>query len=154
MNSGNEYLDILSYDTPHSNFTFMAEQFGCGDLESSEELACMRTVDADDIAEFLHVYVDAGTTPKVSFAPVVDEKTVFTDFYDRAINGHIAVLVSDTSSPRAFLLANNCSQPTIMGSCRQDGVPFVPYSPEGVNATLADEVTQQYFFCPAYKSAK
>lgn len=94
MNSGNEYLDILSYDTPHSNFTFMAGQFGCGDLEPTEELACMRTVNADDIADFLHGYIDNGTTPTVSFAPITDEKTVFSDFYDRAINGNVAALVS------------------------------------------------------------
>ncbi|ETS84104.1 hypothetical protein PFICI_02129 [Pestalotiopsis fici W106-1] len=135
MNSGNEYLDITSPDTTHSNFTFMATQFGCGDLEPEEELACMRTVDASAIEDFLHVYIDNGTEPTVSFAPIVDEKTVFSDFYDRALNGSVAAL------------------PTIMGSNLDDGIPFVTYSPEGVNQTLAYEVTTQYFFCPTFKSA-
>lgn len=94
MNSGNEYLDITSSDTTHSNFTFMASQFGCGDLAPDEELACMRTVDASAIEEFLHIYIDNGTEPAVSFAPIVDEKTVFSDFYDRAVNGSVAALVS------------------------------------------------------------
>ncbi|KAH8195811.1 hypothetical protein TruAng_010024 [Truncatella angustata] len=135
MDSGNEYLDILSYDTPHSNFTFLASQFGCGRLEPAEELACMRKVDAYAIEEFLHSYTDNGTEPAVSFAPVIDEKTVFSDFEARALNGSVAAL------------------PTILGSNRDDGVPFVPYDPDGVNATLAFAVTLQYFFCPAYKSA-
>lgn len=94
MNSGNEYLDITSADTTHSNFTFMASQFGCGGLEADAELACMRTVDASAIEDFLHIYIDNGTTPAVSFAPIVDEKTVFSDFYDRALNGSVAALVS------------------------------------------------------------
>ncbi|KAK6069852.1 chlorogenic acid esterase precursor [Seiridium cupressi] len=135
MDSGNEYLDITSVDTPHSNFTFMASQFGCGDLKPREELACMRRVDAFAITDFIHEYVDNGTTPEFSFAPITDEKTVFSDFYDRAVNGNIAAL------------------PTLMGSNRDDGVPFVPYSADGVNATLVRQVTMQYFFCPTYKSA-
>ncbi|KAK6205751.1 hypothetical protein LQW54_008235 [Pestalotiopsis sp. IQ-011] len=136
MNSGNEYLDITSPDTTHSNFTFMASQFGCGDLAPDEELACMRTVDASAIEEFLHVYIDNGTEPAVSFAPIVDEKTVFSDFYARAVNGSVAAL------------------PTILGSNLDDGVPFVTYSPDGVNATDVYEVPTDYFFCPAFKSAK
>lgn len=72
----------------------MASQFGCGDLAPDEELACMRTVDASVIEEFLHNYIDNGTEPAVSFAPIVDEKTVFSDFYARAVNGSVAALVS------------------------------------------------------------
>ena len=64
MNSGNEYLDITSADTTHSNFTFMASQFGCGGLEADAELACMRTVDASAIEDFLHIYIDNGTVSK------------------------------------------------------------------------------------------
>lgn len=41
-----------------------------------------------------------------------------------------------------------------MGSNLDDGVPFVTYTPEGVNQTLAYEVTTEYFFCPTFKSAK
>jgi carboxylesterase type B len=94
MDSGNELLDITSADTSHSNFSFIASQFGCGDLEPAAELSCMREVDAYAIEDFLHSYLDAGTEPTVSFAPIVDEKTVFSDFHGRAIAGNVSTLVS------------------------------------------------------------
>lgn len=94
MDSGSELLDITSADTTHSNFSFVAAQFGCGDLEPAEELSCMRQVDAYAIEDFLHSYLDAGTAPTVSFAPIVDEKTVFSDFYGRAMAGNVSTLVS------------------------------------------------------------
>ncbi|KAI0121034.1 Alpha/Beta hydrolase protein [Xylariales sp. AK1849] len=135
MESGNELLDITANDPTHSNFTFMASQVGCGNLEPTEELACMRQVDPYAIEDFLHSYLDAGTEPTLDFAPVVDEMTVFSDFYGRALAGNVSTL------------------PAILGSNRQDGVPFVPYDPNGVNLTLAFEATLEYFFCPAWKSA-
>ncbi|KAH8646761.1 acetylcholinesterase [Xylariales sp. PMI_506] len=135
MDSGNELLDITSPDSAHSNFTFFAEQFGCGDLSPADELACMRTVDADEIEDFLHAYNDAGTTPTVTFAPVVDDITVFSDYYSRALAGNVSIL------------------PTLLGSNTQDGVPFVTYSIDGPNTTVALEVTLDYFFCPSFKSA-
>ncbi|KAH8671739.1 alpha/beta-hydrolase [Xylariales sp. PMI_506] len=135
MDSGNELLDITSGDITHSNFSFIASVFGCGDLDPAAELACMRKVDAYEIEEYLHFYIDNGTTPAISFAPVVDETTVFSDYASRAADGNVSTL------------------PTIIGSNRQDGVPFVTYEPDGVNETLAFEVTMEYFFCPAWKSA-
>lgn len=73
----------------------MATQFGCGNLAPAEELACMRQVDAYAIEDFLHSFIDNGTTPSVSFAPIIDEKTVFSDFYGRAVNGSVAALVCE-----------------------------------------------------------
>ncbi|KAI1850387.1 hypothetical protein JX265_002285 [Neoarthrinium moseri] len=135
MQSGSELLDITSPDSPHSNFTFIASQFGCGNLGPAEELACMRKVDGQAIEDFLHSYIDAGTTPSISFAPIVDEKTVFSDFYGRALDGKLAAL------------------PTIIGSNTEDGVPFVPYNPDGPDPTQASQATLLYFFCTTYKSA-
>ncbi|KAJ1544716.1 hypothetical protein HK405_008435 [Cladochytrium tenue] len=72
--SGNEMMTASYPASPRStNFTFVAEGVGCGGLSSVEELACMRKASAADIENFVAAYADAGTSPSLSFAPVVDE---------------------------------------------------------------------------------
>ncbi|KAK6822708.1 hypothetical protein PG987_014253 [Apiospora arundinis] len=141
MDSGSEFLPpsflyVATADsTAHSNFTFVASNVGCGGLSPAAELACMRKVDALKIEGFLQQYQDSLTQPPLTFTPVVDGRTLFGDYNARALAGKIAKV------------------PTLVGSATQDGIPFVPYSPNGPNATLSDAVGFAYFFCPAYKSA-
>lgn len=136
MDSGNEFIDILTWDSAHNNFTFMASQFGCGDLSPAEELSCMRQVDAFDLEEFMSEYYEAGKTPLITFSPVVDNRTVFANYTTLAEAREIGRL------------------PALIGSNAQDGVTFVTYSPDGVDVGLADDITQVWFFCTTYQSAK
>ncbi|ORY60870.1 Alpha/Beta hydrolase protein [Pseudomassariella vexata] len=135
MDSGNEFLDIQTYDAAHSNFTFLASNFGCGDLQPAEELECMRKVDAFALEDFIHTYDDAATVPEIRFTPTIDDKTVFANFTERTLAGSIAKV------------------PAILGSNAEDGVPFVQYKPTGINETLAYQSTLLYFFCPGWKAA-
>ncbi|KAK0657770.1 Alpha/Beta hydrolase protein [Cercophora newfieldiana] len=136
MDSGNEFIDILTKDPAHANFTFMASQFGCGGLRPAEELACMRKVDASSIEDFMRIYNDVGKTPILTFSPIIDNITVFADYVTLAKAGKIARL------------------PVLIGSNSQDGEIFVPYDPNGVDKAVADLITMSWFFCPSYQSAK
>ncbi|KAJ9136837.1 Carboxylic ester hydrolase [Pleurostoma richardsiae] len=120
----------------YSNFSFVAGNVGCGDLAPREELACMRSVPADEIENFLHSYNDAGTTPTISFWPVADGSVVFANYTERALEGKIAKL------------------PAILGTNAQDGNPFAPYNPSGINQTSAEEALLSLFFCPSFKSTR
>lgn len=99
MDSGSEELDISSKDTAHSNFTYIANKFGCGGLAPDAELACVRKVDAQAIADFLHQYNDNKTTPALTFTPIVDDKTVFANYSERSLAGKVAKIVSKTRWP-------------------------------------------------------
>lgn len=50
-------------------------------------------------------------------------------------------------------IAYDLVQPVIIGTNVDDGVPFAPYDPNGVNKTLAHNQMLEYFFCPAWKSS-
>ena len=95
---------------PTSNFTFVASKLGCSDLEAAAELDCMRHVPAADINNFLASYSNAQTQPPLSFRPRPDDQTVYFNFTDRALSGHLP------------------SIPGIIGTNAQDGVPFAPYN--------------------------
>lgn len=136
MDSGNELVDILTRDPTHANFTFVASKFGCANLGPTEELSCMRQVDASAMEDFMKAYNDDGMTPILTFSPIIDNRTVFSNYTSLAEAGTIAHL------------------PVLIGSNIQDGEMFVPYDPNGVDTTLAEPITMSWFFCPAYQSAK
>jgi len=95
MDSGNALLPIRSADTSHSNFSFVASQVGCGNqADAAAELACMRGVPARTLEQFVRTYQDAGTTPGISFIPIVDGKVVFANYTERALEGKISKVVS------------------------------------------------------------
>ncbi|KAH6670031.1 para-nitrobenzyl esterase [Halenospora varia] len=75
-------------DPQSLNFTFVAGQFGCGNLTASNELACMRKVDQLEIEAFLKKYQDAGTKPSINFTPIVDNVTRFANYTARALAGN------------------------------------------------------------------
>ncbi|RKU48875.1 hypothetical protein DL546_008297 [Coniochaeta pulveracea] len=138
MDSGNEFIDILTRDPEHRNFTFVAEHLGCGDLPSDRELDCMRAVPASAINDFLHGYYDSGASPITTFSPVVDNHTVFENYTLLAQEEHLFPL------------------PALIGSNANDGIAFVPYnpSPSAADLALADNMTSVWFFCPTYLAAK
>lgn len=96
MDSGTAHLDLLkSTDTIHSNFTFVASNVGCANqTDSAAELACMRALPAEAIEEFLHTYQDAGTTPTFNFLPIADDKVIFGNYTEKALDGEMSDVVS------------------------------------------------------------
>ncbi|TLD08891.1 uncharacterized protein PgNI_07815 [Pyricularia grisea] len=134
MDSGTELTDLFAEPLP-SNFTFVAGKVGCGGLQAGEEVECMRKVPAEDIATFLQDYDDSGSQPGTRFWPVKDGKSVFGDYGKLYQEGKIAKI------------------PAIIGSNAQDGNPFAPYDPNGVDQEAADATKLSLFFCPAFKSS-
>ncbi|KAL2130632.1 hypothetical protein VTI74DRAFT_6133 [Chaetomium olivicolor] len=136
LNSGNEFIDILSRDPAHTNFNCVASHFGCGNLPPLIELHCMRRVNAHAIKDFLRTYFDSGSTPPLIISPIIDNRTVFPNYPAIAQAGHIANL------------------PVLLGSNAEDGIPFVPYPPSPSGLTLADEMTTRFFLCSTLQAAK
>lgn len=137
MDSGTAHLDqLVSPDTTHSNFTFVASKVGCGNQTSADaELECMRKVPASVIEDFVHEYEDSGVTPSITFAPVVDEKIVFGDYSERAA------------------LGAQSSLPAIIGMDANEGMFLAPYNASGADQAVADSISYAYFWCPATKTS-
>jgi len=142
--SGSVFLDITSPDQVQSNFTFLADNLGCSTDNDTERLSCMRNVNFVDIENFLGRYRDNSTLvdptqPELLFAPVTDEKLVFSNYTQRYEEMAYANL------------------PTIYSSTAMEGEALVPY-PEnpavaGPNQTLANGTTLAAFLCPAALSS-
>lgn len=81
---------ITNHDVQHTNFTFLAGKVSCGGLSPSDELACMRKVDARTLEQTLSNYTSSGVKPTIAFTPIVDEKTVFSNTTARALSGQVA----------------------------------------------------------------
>ncbi|KAK4154121.1 Alpha/Beta hydrolase protein [Chaetomidium leptoderma] len=138
LDSGNEFIDILTRDPAHANFTFAASHLGCASLNPADELACMRAVDAQAIEDFIQTYSESGpATPPLYFSAVLnDGRTIFANYTALAHAGQIARL------------------PALLGSNAHEGVSFTPYRPDGVDVELADQTTAFFFFCPTYQAAR
>lgn len=85
---------VSSADTIQSNFTFLAGKVGCGGLNDTAELACMRGVNATVLENTLSNYLISGVKPSISFTPFPDNKTSFSNPSDRASRGLVAKIVS------------------------------------------------------------
>ncbi|THW03744.1 chlorogenic acid esterase precursor [Aureobasidium pullulans] len=121
---------IAKSDPTHSNFTSLAGLVGCSNLNASAELACVRDVNATTLEGALSNYVISKKTPAISFTPSDDNITVFTNYTDRLVHGHLAQL------------------PLITGSNTNEGAGFVPFTPSGPgNATLVN-TTLSIIACP------
>lgn len=77
-----------------TNFTALAGLVNCSNLSAEEELACARKVPTPDLEKTLSSYISAGKGPKISFTPVPDSVTVFSNYSDRASRGLVAQIVS------------------------------------------------------------
>ena len=131
MDSGSSFLSIgTGPDTTHSNFSFVASQLGCDGLNASAKLTCMRDVPVDKIVNFISRY---NATPPISFAPVPDEKLVFSNYTQRYEIGALARL------------------PAIYSTCSNEGSGFIPLPAPGssVNQTAVNLGTIPLFLCPA-----
>lgn len=137
MDSGNALVSIGSSDPEHTNFTFVASHFGCSNLSVQAELDCFRNVSTTEIEAFLKQRSDAGTTPAVSFNPIVDNRTKFANYTERALAG------------------NFTKKPAISGTAANEGAPFLPYNRTyGPNMTLTNYTTLSLFLCPTVKTTQ
>ncbi|MCJ1329557.1 hypothetical protein MMC10_006237 [Thelotrema lepadinum] len=142
MDSGTAELPLFSNDVNQSNFSFVASKVGCPGLsaDARAQLNCMRKVPATTIEKFLQQYQDNGTSPGISFYPIADNKTIFSNYTARALEGKLAKL------------------PAIIGTNAQDGVAFAPYPlldpAVGPNQTIAAEAFLNTFLCPATETVR
>ena len=83
----------------YSNFTYVADHVGRGNTgNASEELECMKKIDARTIENVLAKNSNDGVAPFLSFGPAPDEKTVFTNYTERSLQGQVTNLVSGAVS--------------------------------------------------------
>ena len=137
--SGTAFSAAGVVDEAFSNFTFVAQSVGCEVGDGSEALLeCMRGVPFEDISNFIGRYGDRGTTPALSFTPVVDERIVFSDYAGRAKAGKIARL------------------PAIISNTANEASSLVPFPAQNQSAGFPQEVILAIelggFVCPAFTS--
>lgn len=97
MDSGSEFLGAAvqsTQDVEFSNFSTVAAGVGCGGLGPDEELACMRTKDAQVIEDAIQDHNQMMKPPLIIFTPIVDGETVFDDYAERGQQGQMAKVVS------------------------------------------------------------
>ncbi|KIW15808.1 hypothetical protein PV08_05858 [Exophiala spinifera] len=137
MESGTAFLQDSSTDSKHSNFTFVASHLGCGGLNASAEIECMRDVPVEEIVNFVGHRGDNKTTPALDFGPVADEKIIFSNYTQRYKQGLVAKI------------------PAIVGNAADEGSGLTPYTnvTTGPNATLAIQTTLDSFICPSHKTS-
>lgn len=135
MDSGTTYLSITSEDPQHTNFTYLARSFGCTDADPTTQLNCLRLFNASSIMSFLKQHERGGATP-LSFAPIVDNRTVFSDY------------------PARTAARNFSQKPAIIGNNDNEGAAFGAYNKTyGPGQKLADGFTLGSFHCPASQTA-
>ncbi|PYH72311.1 chlorogenic acid esterase precursor [Aspergillus vadensis CBS 113365] len=132
MHSGSVFATGSSADVEHTNFTFVAEHMGCGNLSPRAELACMRNVSADSIIQFYENYTLYSTGPTLKFTTIVDNVTKFEDYTARAYAGNYSKL------------------PAIFGTNANEEASLVAWAgPQGPNMTYVHEETVTTQLCPA-----
>ncbi|KXT00514.1 hypothetical protein AC578_4073 [Pseudocercospora eumusae] len=137
MESGTALLPIRG-DSTGVNFTFVATQLGYmgSSSDSAAVLSYMRSLDASKIELFIANYSDSRSSPGLSFSPIPDGKSVFANYTSRALSGQQSKV------------------PAIIGTNREDGIPFAPYNLNGPNLTLANTAYLKTFFCPATETIR
>lgn len=135
MHSGTSFLDLTSRDPEHTNFTSVATSFGCANLNATAEVDCLREVPYTDILAFLKARADNGTTPGLTFNPIIDNKTRYSNYTARALAG------------------NYSRTPAIIGTTVDEGNVFLPYNRTfGPDLTIADQLTLGFFLCPTVQT--
>jgi carboxylesterase type B len=95
----------------------------------------MRTVPARDLENTLSNYIISGAKPSLSFRPVIDEKTFFSNYTERTLAGAVAQI------------------PLITGSNTNEGAGFVPFTPDGPGEEVLYNTTQNIIACPVAELA-
>jgi acetylcholinesterase len=85
MNSGSSLLTLISGETQQTNFTFVAQHFGCNSTDPETKIDCLRGISSVDIERFLKTYSGNGTTPALSFLPMIENRTQFASYTDELL---------------------------------------------------------------------
>ncbi|KAF9693193.1 hypothetical protein EKO04_008874 [Ascochyta lentis] len=135
MHSGTSFLSLTSVDPQHTNFTTVASSLGCGNRNATAEIDCLRAVPFSEIISFLKTRSDNGTTPGLTFNPIIDNRTRFSNYTARA------------------LARNFTRKPAIIGTTVDEGNVFLPYNRTyGPDLAIADTLTLSYFLCPSVQT--
>ncbi|KAL4892366.1 Alpha/Beta hydrolase protein [Aspergillus ambiguus] len=136
MQSGTAFLPQKSYDFQNSNFTFVASHLGCGRMNATAELDCMRQKPVESIVNFVGRRTDNATEPALSFMPIPDNNIVFSNYTDRYAKGLVArapAVVGTTSNEASAIVGTNLTAPT---------------------QELVEQMTLGSFVCPAHTTAE
>lgn len=129
MSSGTVLLGLASPDPTHSNFTFAASNLGCGGLNASAELDCMKAVSFHDIQNFIGQYAQNNTPLSFSQAPIIpDDKIFFTNYSKRYAAGAYS------------------KRPAMISNTENEGAVIPPFPP--VNPLIVEAGTRM-FLCGA-----
>ncbi|KAH8887699.1 alpha/beta-hydrolase [Thozetella sp. PMI_491] len=127
----------FSVQSDGSNFTYVAEQLGCGGLDKDSELRCMQGVNATDIINLVDNYnATLNEGRRLAFGTVADEEIVFSNYTQRRERGLISKL------------------PALIGGDDNDYVVLWPFTGVAPNQTVIDQLTDEYFNCQAAISTK
>jgi acetylcholinesterase len=135
LQSGTLFSGPPVVDTAHSNFTFVARNFGC--YNATVELDCMRAIPFPKIINFIGQYGDSGAQPALSFIPAVDNRTIFSDYPARIAAGKVA------------------HRPTILSNTANELSSLIPFSGTNVSAVPQEvilAISLAQFVCPTYNS--
>jgi acetylcholinesterase len=137
MHSGTATLDFSWPDAQQTNFTYVANHFGCSESNGTAELDCLRKVNASNIISFLESYANNGTVPTLAFVPLVDNRTLFANNTARALAGNFS------------------RKPALIGNTADEGNSFVlPYNATyGPPRADADATTVGLFMCPTIQTS-
>lgn len=116
-----------------TNFSYVAEQVGCGGLSKDVELQCMQQANGTAIMEvYNHYNASENGGKSLGFGGMVDEETVFSNWTERRERG----LVSKV--------------PMLIGSDDNDYAGlFTPFDGSAPNQTAVDLLTDEVFNCRA-----
>lgn len=123
-------------DAVGSNFTYVAQQVGCTQMEKDAQFACMQKANATEIIQVLDTYnatLNGGKA--LNFNPSSDSETGFGNYTDRQARGLFAKL------------------PTLLGNVNNEFASLVAFDPAGPNQTLVNEETNALFICPGATAA-
>ncbi|KAF1850644.1 alpha/beta-hydrolase [Cucurbitaria berberidis CBS 394.84] len=137
MNSGVTKLPKISADVEQTNFTFVADHFGCCKGSAAEEVECLRNVSSSTIMSYLKARADNRTTPSLGFSQFVDNRIIFADYTARALAGNFS------------------RKPAIIGSTESEANGAMPYNRTyGPNQALSDALTTAFFLCPTVQTTQ
>ncbi|KAI1497529.1 para-nitrobenzyl esterase [Biscogniauxia marginata] len=131
MNSGCALPALPIPDANNNYFSFVAQKLGFEGGSPAAELEFMRQQPAEKLLDFIKTHATSKEKPVLSFRPIVDCFTLFEDFEERARKGNFSKL------------------PAIIGTLGDEGNALAPYSPEGIDETVAKGITNNYFLKPA-----
>jgi acetylcholinesterase len=136
MHSGTAQLSFPNLDAQQTNFTYVAEHFGCSNSCAETQIDCLRGVNASSIMSFMKTSAE-NATASLAFSPITDERTHFANYTARAAAGNFS------------------RRPAIIGTNANEGVSFcVPFQPSGPNQTEADAITNGLFLCPTVQTTR